>query len=346
MRQNCIARRVCLAMAAGGMLSLGLAAKEPAVAVPLRFKDVAAIKAKTAEFDRRIGLVKQELETLKPRFEAFVAKVKEQAAALKAVAATPAALSADIRARAERIRNGDAAAQAAALQGWQDLGEEGCVLAARAAEFTPHQAVRQAVLRQALELGEPGYGVVGLCYEKLPVADRVYLVETMAETPAAETLLAFLAMAKEADPALRQALIRASDAMGQAPLFVAALAHNAEPATIDNLIPDLAELQGEDGLLLLYAVAAKGEPQQRVAAAKAAATRGDAGLVILAGAFSSTDPAVRTETVRAVNAIGGDLAQEVIGLALQDPVEVLRVAAQEALAPQPPPTQPPPPAAE
>jgi hypothetical protein len=336
MIRTCTVRLVCLALLAGGLLRVDLMAMEPAPATTLRFKDLAALKAKAADFDRRLGLLQQELEALKPRFEAFVAKIKEQTAALQAIATTPEGLSADIRARAERIRNGDEAAQTAALQGWQDLGQEGLVLAARTAEFTPHQAVRQAVLRQALELGEPGYGVIGLCYERLPVTDRTWLVETMTVEPTPDTLLAFLAMAKEAAPPVRQALIRASDTLGQAPLFVAALAHKADPAALDDLIPDLTELQGEDGLLLLYAVAAKGESQQRLAAAQAAAKRGEAGLVVLAGAFAAPVPAVRTEVVRALNAIGGTLAQEIIGRALQDPDEVLRAAAQEGLTPPPP----------
>ena len=341
---KCIVRLACLALVVGGMLRLELVAQQPAGAGAPLFKDVAAIKAKAAEFDRRIELLKQELDTLKPRFEAFSTKIKEQTAALKAVAAAPDTLSADIRARADRIRAGDETAQTAALQDWQTLGKEGSVLAARAAEFTPHQSVRQAVLRQALELGEPGYGVVGLCYDRLPVADRVYLIETMAAAPTADTLLLFLLMAKDTDTTLRQALIRASDSMGQAPLFVAALAKNADPATVDSLIPEVAALKGEDGLLLLYAVAAKGEPQQRLAVAKVAVARGEVGLVVLAGAFSSPDPVVRTEVVRALNLIGGKVAQEVVGLALQDANEVLRIAAQDALAP-PPATPLPPPAA-
>ena len=59
-------------------------------------------------------------------------------------------------------------------------------------------------------------------------------------------------------------------------------------------------------------------------------------MVVLAGAFAAPVPAVRTEVVRALNAIGGTLAQEIIGRALQDPDEVLRAAAQEGLTPPPP----------
>ena len=92
-----------------------------------------------------------------------------------------------------------------------------------------------------------------------------------------------------------------------------------------------AQFQGEDGLVALYALAKHGDPNQRIAAVQAAVQRKQEGLPVLAAAFKCKEPEVRTAVVRAAKAIGGDLVEQGIQMALQDPDASLREAAEKAL---------------
>jgi HEAT repeat protein len=84
-------------------------------------------------------------------------------------------------------------------------------------------------------------------------------------------------------------------------------------------------------VLLLYAVARYGQTPQCISALKAAAGKKQEGTPVLAAALHSQEPAVRQELVRTAKAIGGEVADYVVQMALNDPDEALRAAAQKAL---------------
>jgi HEAT repeat protein len=83
--------------------------------------------------------------------------------------------------------------------------------------------------------------------------------------------------------------------------------------------------------LALYASAKTGQPCHRIAALKAAVARKQDGLTVVAAAFTEKDVEVRAQAVRTAKAIGGPVAEYAIQMALSDPDESLRKAAEKAI---------------
>jgi uncharacterized protein YoxC len=307
-----------------------------AVRVQLVAKDVTytkeSAKAKIDELDQAVEKltaqakeIKQNAKTLKEQVDAKIAKAKELYQAGN--------FSDAMRQQMTALDSGDEAKQLAAIGEAKSLGDEGLILLALAAGQSSHEAVRRKALQSALDLGVDGAPVFAYAFETLPDADRIFLAELLAKDPTPECFVGLAAIVEHSAPPVQEAVIGlVAKCKDRVILFaVIGQAVKNDSAAVAKLIATAAKLEGDDGLVLLYAVAKRGDANQRIAAVQAAAKRGQEALPVLAGAFKSNDPEVRTAVVRAAKAVGGDLAEQGIQEALQDPDAALREAAEKAL---------------
>ncbi len=292
--------------------------------------DVEAVREKARQYEQQIKDVKDSTPGLKLKMETFQAQIKQKTEELKALGKDFDSLTAEAKRRAELAKSGEEEKQLEALKGAEGLGNEGLLLLAFTAKDSPHEKVRRMAIDLAVELGENGFPAIAHAYESLPGKDRVYLVEQLGKRKT-DNLLPLLAIGREADPELRKALAKVAVRMDEGLVIVGLLAKDADDQFVAEMIDMAAEVKGENTTLLLFAAAKSGNPSHAVAALKAAADRGQEGLVVLAAAYETKDAKVRGELVRAAKKIGGDVAQFVIDHALKDEDQELRQAAEEAL---------------
>jgi len=334
--KTAILTRVPAGLVVLGLLQAGLAAQgQPAqgqAGARQALTTIEAVKAKAEQLETRLQEVKDSLAGLKPDLEVWLGELKADVEKLDALRRSPDKLTDGFMRRVYLVDLGEETWQLQALKDVEKLGDEGVLLAGAAAKHSKHATVRRRALQAAVSLGPDGYPIVAYCFGSLPPEDRVHLVEQLAKQAEADSLLPFLAMAKEGDKELRRAILNAAPSIDDGLLLIAAIAEAGDKELTPDLINAAAKLHEDDGLLLLYAAAAHGETHHMTAALKAAAERKEDGVVVAAGAFDSQDPVVRAELVRTVKRLGGELAQSIIDHALQDPNEALRRAAEEALA--------------
>jgi beta-lactamase regulating signal transducer with metallopeptidase domain len=305
--ENAPMRRIVVLVVAGVLFLLG------AIRVELVARDILytkeSVHEKVGQLDEAVRQLASELEGLKRKEADLKKQVDEQMPKLVELY------------------------QAAALDGAGKLGDEGAVLLALAAGSSRPTAVRRKALADALRLGDAGRPVLVRVFPELSDADRVFLVEQLAVDMTDERVTALAHIAVVAASEVQDAVIaQAMKSKRRRLLFAAMFAGvSAAPELAQKMIAKAAQLEDEDGVLLLYAVARYGQTPQCIAALKAAAGKKQEGTPVLAAALHSQEPAVRQELVRTAKAIGGEVADYVVQMALNDPDEALRAAAQKAL---------------
>jgi len=326
-------RAVLLAVAAALFLA-------GAVRVELIAKDATYTKesaqAKISELDQtletlagKVKELKDKASTLKGQVDARIAQAKE--------AYDSGRLSAETKRQLDVLQGGDESQQLALIAEAKSRGDEGLVLLGAAAGHSSYQAVRRKALQAAFELGVDAAPVFVYAFDTLPDADRIFLAEQLAKYLTPECVIGLGGMVERAGPEVQDAVIGLAAASPQRVLLFAVIGQSVkkEPATVAKLVAKALAFPGDDGLVALYALAKQGDAPQKIAAVKAAVQRKQEALPVLAAAYKCQEPEVRTAVVRAAKAIGGELAEMGIQMALQDPNAGLRQAAEKALQDEP-----------
>ena len=323
-------RTIALLSLAGVLLLLG------AVRVDLVTKEHQGYGA-TADATARIRQLDQSVETLRAqireisrqwdlardRLNVKLARILELSAADK--------LSEEGQRRLAAIESDDCDQGLAAIRDVDSLGDEGLRLLAVAAKRSAFPAVRRQALSTALRLGAEGYSVLAYASESLPDADRVFLAESLVKDLNPKHVKGVITIAVRSGPEARDAVLRLAAESKQRELLFAEIGQRLKGTAINRLLERASQFEGNEGLVLLYGFAKRGDASQRIAAIMAASSRKQDGLLILAAAFQSKDPEVRAELVRAAKAIGGNVSRSVVQMAIEDPDESLRQAAVRAL---------------
>ena len=321
------------------MLLLAVAAAlsvAAAVRVELIAKEVVHTKesaqAKIEELDQtleKLGAQVQEFKTkaaaLKVQVEARIAEAQQ--------AYESGQFSNEMQDRLATLQSGAEAEQLAIVGEAKSRGDEGLVLLGVAAGHSTHQAVRRKALQTALEVGVTAAPVFVYAFEHLPAADQVFLAERLAKYLTPECIIGLGAIVEHAGPEVQDAVIRLAAASHQRLLLFGLIGQGvkANSAMMGKLLAQAAQFPGDDGLAALYALAKLGNAGQKIAAVKAAVPRQQEALPVLAAAYKCQEPEVRTAVIAAAKAIGGELAEWGIQLALQDPDAGLREAAKKGL---------------
>lgn len=292
-----------------------------------------AVKERMEQLDRKLSDVKDAVGALKSRGEELKGTVGEKVKQVKALAENPATISEDLKKRVALFESGEEPKQLEALQGIEKLAsrDEALLACGQAAKDSTHAAVRQRALAAAVSFGNDGYAAIAMAYEGLGVKDRVYLAKELGKRNSPDNVLFFALMTKEADEELRKTLFDLELPPSQRILFLSAIAESQmNDAFYDHLVSVGSRMEGEPGLLLLYAMAKSGPDKQAAAAVDAAAKRKEEAWPVIAAAYKNAHKATRGAVVRAAKQLGGEAGDFVVKSALADSDVDLRAAAEEA----------------
>ena len=297
------------------------------------FKTVEAVKKQVAEFERSIESLKTLAVSLQSHGDKMKATVEAKIKEVNALRESPDQLSEEGQRRKQMFMSGQEAEQLEALK---DVGKhqprnEALLFCGFAAKQSPFAEVRKAALKAAASMGKEGFPAIAIAYESLNSADRVFLIEQTREMDAADRAAIFALMAKEADKELLQRLVVEPFADDRRLVLIGAIAKEGNDAIIDKVIDQASTTEGEQSLLILYAVAKSKNPKHVLAAIKAASKHGDAAFPVLAAAGKCEDKPVRAELVRVAKALGGEVGEFMIQQALQETDPGLKQAAEEAM---------------
>lgn len=327
--ERCTMKQLVLVGIAGALFLV------QAVRVELVAKEVTYTKEtahqKILQLDDKIDELGAQLEGIKAKAAAIEKEVGKRLDTLKRTYLDYANLSEEMKRRLTAVEGGDEAQELKAIDGAEKLGDEGVILLALAAKESTSRKVRRKALETALAMGVDGFPVFAHALESMSDEDRIFLIDKAAEKLTPERMVGLCAIVEHSGEKVQEAAIKVALESPKRALLVAALAQYLDDEATVRLVGKVAELEGEDSLVLLYAAAGHGTAKQRIAAVKAAVSSKQQGLPILAAAFSSDDPEVRAEVVRAAKAIGGEVAEYGIQEALGDPNAELRKAAEKAL---------------
>jgi beta-lactamase regulating signal transducer with metallopeptidase domain len=291
-----------------------------------------SVKAKVDELDQTVAKLVAASVELKEKAAALKERVEARISEAKGVYEA-GNLSDEMRRCEAALRSGDETRQLDVLAGTKSRADEGLVLLGMLAGHSNHQTVRRNALQHAFRVGVEAAPVFAYAFETLPDDDRIFLAEQLAKHSTPECMIGLAALVEHAGPEVQSAAIRLAAASRQRLLLFAVIAQSAKdrPAVVTKLVEQAAQFQGEDGLVALYALAKYGDASLRIKAVSAASRYEQEGLPVLVAAYHAKEPAVRTAVVRAAKAIGGDLADQGLRIALQDPDAELRQAAEKAL---------------
>lgn len=326
-------RKLCFAFLALGCVAAPLVRFELVAQTAPAAGSIDAVKSRVEELTGKVESIKQSLEGLKERGARMHETVGEKTRELKALAEKPEQLSDELKKLAIQFHSGQEADEAAAVDGIEKLAsrDEAALALGRAAKDSKHESVRHKALSAAIRLGEAGYPSIAIAYESLASADRVFLAKELAKTKGDDKILFFALMAKNADEQLSKTLLDLELPPSQKLLQLASLAELRPTNELARRVVELGDkIDGEPGIIMLFAVAKSGEAEGAKAACEAAAKRKTAGLPILAVAFETKNKDVRSAIVRSAKSIGGEAAQVMIQTALADSDAELRIAAEEA----------------
>jgi beta-lactamase regulating signal transducer with metallopeptidase domain len=272
----------------------------------------------------RVQEIKEKGKALNEKGEATYARLKELY--------TSGNLPEAARAQVAAVESGDEARQVEAVAKAKGLGDGGLIVLALAAG-SQRESVRRKALESALALGSDGFVVIHHAFENLPDADRIFLAEEGLKDLTPERMLGIASIYERSSAEVRDAILKQAVQSKERMLLFALIGWRVKDnaAAVTKLIEKAATVEGDQGLLALYASAKTGQPCHRIAALKAAVARKQDGLTVVAAAFTEKDAEVRAQAVRTAKAIGGPVAEYAIQMALSDPDESLRKAAEKAI---------------
>lgn len=303
----------------------------PAADVPASLQTV---KEHMEQLDRKLSDLKSAVEGLKKRGEELKESISAKTMQVQALIEAPTKLSDDLKKRVDLFRSGEEQKQLEALKDIEKLASRDEVVLAcgRVAKDSPHEAVRRRALTAAVSLGEDGYPAIAMAYEGLGGKDRVFLAQELAKRNSPDNAVFFAFMTKDANDELRKTLLNTELPPNQRILFLSAIAETQmNDAFYDHLVAVGSRMEGEPGLLLLYAMAKKGPEKQAAAAVEAAAKRKADAWPVIAAAYHNTSKTTRAAVVRAAKQLGGEPGDFVVKTALAETDPDLKAAAEAAV---------------
>lgn len=295
-----------------------------------------AVKDRMTELDGKLEKIKDDLADLKSRGETVRSNIETKVGELNKLAEDAANLSAELKDKAKTFMGGDEKAQLEMVKSLDKLAsEDEQVLAlGRAIKDSPHESVRQQGLMMVAAKGEAGYPAVAICFESLPVKDRAFFAKELhKKSTSNDKVLLFGLMAKNADEELLNTLLDIDLAANQRLMFLSAVADaNKDNDKFAVKVLDIADKSaGDDGLVLLYAIAKTSSAKNAASAVKLAVKRKQDAWPVIAAAFKKEDKDCRTAVVKAAKELGGEAGDFLVKHALEDGNAELKAAAEEAV---------------
>jgi beta-lactamase regulating signal transducer with metallopeptidase domain len=295
-----------------------------------------AVKDRMAEFDSQLEQVKDGLNDLHLRAETIKPIAETKVGQLNQLAEDPDSLSAELREKAERFLAGNEKTQLELIKTIDKLAnkDEQILALGRAIKESPHESVRQQGLSMVIAKGEEGYPAIAISFESLSTKDRAYLAKELhRKTTSNDKILLYSLMAKNANDELLGTLLDLDLPIKQRLLFLASIAEDKKDN--DQFAAKVLEIAdneaGDDGLLLLYAVAKAASPKNAASAVKLALKRKQDAWPVIAAAYKKEDSDCRAAVVKAAKELGGESADFLIKHALEDQNAELKAAAEAAL---------------
>lgn len=292
-----------------------------------------AVKDQIQNLDTRLETLKKDLERLKERGQSLKTEIEGRVAVLKELREDPTKLSDELKRRGEKFKSGLEAEQLAVLDNLDKLGGDEQLLAlGLVGKDSPHESVRRKALVAVCAMGDLCIPAIALAYEALNGKDRCFLAEELAKKPSEDRLIMFAHMAKNADEELLKTLLGLKLDAKSKLTFLATIAEgNKENDDFANALFEIGEkTDGDDGLMVLYAIAKSGNDKHVARAVELAAKRKEAALPVIAAAFKKGEKLSRAAVVKAAKQIGGEAGKFIIDTALADVDAELKAAAEEA----------------
>lgn len=293
-----------------------------------------AVKERMEQLDRKLSDLTSAVEGLKQRGEELKQSIGVKTKQVQALVEAPTKLSDDLKKRVDLFQSGEEQKQLEALKEIEKLTSRDEVVLAcgRMAKDSRHESVRRRALTAAVSLGEDGYPAIAMAYEGLGGKDRVFLAQELAKRNSSDNAVFFAFMTKDANEELLNTLLNAELPPSQRILFLSAIAEaQMNDAFYDHLVAVGSRMEGEPGLLLLYAMAKKGPEKQAAAAVEAAAKRQADAWPVIAAAYRNASKRTRAAVVRTARQLGGEPGDFVVKTALAETDADLKAAAEEAV---------------
>lgn len=295
-----------------------------------------AVKDRMSELDGQLEKIKTELTELKTRGETVKANIESKVSDLKKLAEDPENLSADLKEKAKSFMGGDEKTQLEMVKSLDKLAsEDEQVLAlGRAIKDSPHESVRQQGLTMVVAKGEAGYPAIAICFESLAGKDRAFLAKELhKKSTSNDKILLFGLMAKNADEELLGTLLDLDLPANQRLMFLGSLADaNKDNEKFAAKVLEIADKgAGDDGLVLLYAIAKTSSAKNAASAVQLALKRKQDAWPVIAAAYKKEDKDCRTAVVKAAKELGGEPGDFIVKHALEDGNAELKAAAEEAV---------------
>lgn len=294
---------------------------------------VQTVHEQMKNLDSQLESLKGDIEKLKERGQSLKSEIEGRVAALKELREDPSKLSDELKALAAKFHSDKESDQLSVIDSISKLGsEEQLLTLGLISKETKHESVRRKALAAICEMGDLGIPAIALGYEGLNTKDRCFLAEELNKKPSYDRLIVFAGMAKDADEDLLKTLLGLKMDTKSKLTFLAVIADaKKDDETFAQTILDFGDkTEGDDGVLVLYAIAKSAEDKNVAKAVDLAVKRKEAGYPVIAIAFKKAGKESRFAVVKAAKQIGGEAGKFVIEKALADEDPELRAAAEKA----------------
>jgi beta-lactamase regulating signal transducer with metallopeptidase domain len=294
---------------------------------------VQTVHEQMKNLDSQLESLKEDIKKLKDRGESLKTEIEGRAAALKELRESPDKLSDELKALAAKFHTGVENDQLSVVDSIGKLGGEEQVLAlGLMCKETKHESVRRKAIVAICEMGDLGIPAVAMAYEGLSTKEKCFLAEELNKKPSYDRLIVFAGMAKDADEELLKALLALKMDTKSKLSFLAVIADaKKDSESFAQSILDFGDkTEGDDGVMVLYAIAKSGEDKHVAKAVELAVKRKEAGYPVIAAAFKKGGKESRFAVVKASKQIGGDAGKFVVEKALAEEDPELRAAAEKA----------------
>jgi len=295
---------------------------------------VLAVKDKMQELDGQLAKVKEAIDALKTRGEELKSTIEGKVKDLTKLTEDPSQISDELKELAKTFMGGDEATQLEVVKKLDKLAsqDEQVLALGKVVKDSPHEAVRRAALLAALAKGESGFPAIAMSFEGLSGKDRGWLATELNKQTGTDKLLLFAAMTKGADEELMQTLLGLELPTSQRLMFLGTIADSRkDDEKFAAQVLEIADkTSGDAGVLMLYAIARRGESKTVTGAVQQAVKRKQDAWPVLAAAYKKEDKECRVAVVKAAKELGGEPGDFLVKTALEDSNEELRTAAEEA----------------
>ncbi|MFM9067287.1 MAG: hypothetical protein ACKOUR_08170, partial [Planctomycetota bacterium] len=218
------------------------------------------VKERMEQLDRQLSEVKSAVAGVKKRGEELKESITAKTKQVQMLVEDPTKLSDELKKRVELFQSGEEQKQLEALKESEKLAsrDEVVLVCGRVAKDSPHESVRRRALMAAVSLGEDGYTAIALAYEGLGGKDRIFLAQELAKRNSPDNVVFFAFMTKDANEELLKTLLNVELPPSQLILFLSGIAEaQMNDDFYDHVVAVGSRMEGDPGLLLLYAMAKK-----------------------------------------------------------------------------------------